>query len=98
MDKMIEKLTKQAAKNLGAGSDYMIIAHKEGVCSGSVYGNAENLAQAFFALIHQDNDVAKAVYRIVKLNAMNIISNPSPYAMDLMSAISNILPETKSDE
>ncbi len=95
MDKKIAKLSKTAAQILGEGADYIIIAHKDGQCGGSAYGNIENIAQAFFALLHQQNgDLAKAVYRIIKLNAMNIVANPSPYAMDLSNALSNLVPET----
>lgn len=95
MDKKITKLSKKAAQILGEGVDYIIIAHKDGQCGGSAYGNIENIAQAFFALLHQQNgDLAKAVYRIIKLNAMNIVANPSPYAMDLSNALSNLVPET----
>lgn len=94
MNKKIDKLNKSAAKTLGDGADYIVIAHKEGQSGGTIKGNVDNIAQAFFALLHQDNDLAKAVYRIIKLNAMNIINNPSPYAMDLSNALSNLVPET----
>lgn len=94
MDKKITKLNNVAAKTLGDGADYIIIAQKDGQCGGTMHGNIELIAQSFFALLHQDNDLAKAVYRIIKLNAMNIISNPSPYAMDLSGALSNLVPET----
>lgn len=94
MDKKITKLNNQAAKILGEGADYIVIAQKDGQCGGTIRGNVENIAQAFFALIHQDNELAKAVYRIIKLNAMNIVKNPSPFAMDLSEAISNLIPET----
>lgn len=94
MDKRIAKLSKKAAEIMGDGSDYIIIAHKNGQCGGSAYGNVDNIAQAFFALLHQqDGDLAKAVFRIIKLNAMNIVSNPSPYAVDLSNALANVIPD-----
>lgn len=94
MDKQISKLSNKAAQILGDGADYIIIAHKDGLCGGAAKGNIDNIAQAFFALLHQQNgDLAKAVFRIIKLNAMNIIGNPSPYAIELSNAISNLIPE-----
>lgn len=97
MDKQIKKLNKKAAEILGDNADYIIIAHKNGQCGGAARGDISNIAQAFFALLHQDNgELAKAVYRIVKLNAMNIMANQSPYAVDLSQSISKVLPE--SDE
>ena len=94
MDKKINKLSNKVAQILGDGADYIVIAHKDGQCGGSVYGNVDNIAQALFALLHQpDGDLAKAVFRIIKLNAMNIVANPSPYAVELSNAISNLIPE-----
>lgn len=95
MDKKISKLSDRAAKILGDDADYIIIAHKDGICGGAAKGNIDNIAQAFFALLHQQNgDLAKAVFRIIKLNAMNIVGNPSPYAIELSNALSNLIPET----
>lgn len=94
MDKRIAKLSNKAAEIMDDGTDYIIIAHKNGQCGGSVYGNVDNIAQAFFALLHQKNgDLAKAVFRIIKLNAMNIVSNPSPYTVDLSNTLSNMIPD-----
>lgn len=94
MDKQISKLNEEVAKILGNDADYIIIAHKNGQCGGSARGDINNIAQAFFALLHQDKgELAKAVYRIIKLNVMNIMANPSPYAIDLSQSISNVLPE-----
>lgn len=91
MDKKISKLSGMAAQILGEDADYIIIAHKNGQCGGAAKGNIDNIAQSFFALLHQaDGDLAKAVFRIIKLNAMNIVANPSPYAVELSRAISNI--------
>lgn len=95
MDKQILKLSKKAEETLGNDSDYIIIAHKNGQCSGAFHGEAANIAQAIFALIHKDNGLlAKAIYRIIKLNAMNIMANPSPYALDLSEALSKVISET----
>lgn len=97
MDKKINKLSKKAAEILGEGTDYIIVAHKDGQCGGNAKGNIDNIAQAFFSLLHQPNgDFAKAMFRIIKLNAMNIVANPSPYAVELSNALSNLIPE--SDE
>lgn len=94
MDKKITKLNKKAVEILGDGADYIIIAHKNGQCGGSARGDIDNIAQSFFALLHQDNgELAKAVYRIIKLNAVNIMANQSPYTIDLSKSITNVLPE-----
>lgn len=93
MDKKIAKLSEKAAQILGDDADYIIIAHKDGLCGGSARGSIDNIAQAFFALLHQQNgDLSKAAFRIIKLNAMNIMANPSPYAAELSEGISNAIP------
>lgn len=95
MKQKIDKLQKAAAKIFGDEADYIIIAHQDGPCGGVTHGRTEYIAQALFALLHQqDNELSQVVYRIIKMNVLNILSNPSPYAVDLARSINNVISKT----
>lgn len=88
MEKKTNELLEQALKIMGEDSDIMIIAHKNGQCGSVIHGSIDRNAQAMFACMHQEDEkVGNAVYRIIKLNAINLVTNPSPYAQDLMCSI-----------
>lgn len=94
MEKKTNKLLEQATMIMGQKADILIIAHKDGQCGAVTHGNTDNIAQAIFSCMHQpDNPIGQAIYRIIKLNVMNILANPSPYAVNLTESITNILPE-----
>lgn len=94
MEKKTNKLLEQATMIMGQEADILIIAHKDGQCGAVTHGNTDNIAQAIFSCMHQpDNPIGQAIYRIIKLNVMNILANPSPYAVNLTESITNILPE-----
>lgn len=88
-----DKLIGKAKLLLGEDADFMIIAHtKNGMLSAATHGNTEEIAQSLFANIHNTtNAVGQTLYRMLKLNVMNILNNPSCYAQDLMMAINNVL-------
>lgn len=97
MNNKITTLSEMAEQVMGPDADYIVIAHKKGQCGGIVKGNIDNIAQTLFALIHQQGeDLSKAVFKIIKLNAMNIIANPSPYAAEFLAALTDVTP--KDDE
>lgn len=94
MEKKTNKLLEQATMIMGQEADILIIAHKDEQCGAVTHGNTDNIAQAIFSCMHQpDNPIGQAIYRIIKLNVMNILANPSPYAVNLTESITNILPE-----
>lgn len=79
---------------MGKDADIFIISHKEGRCGAVTHGNSDNIAQAIFSCMHQPNNpIGAAIYRILKLNVMNMITNNSPYSTDLLQSINSILPD-----
>lgn len=96
MEKRTNELLQKAIDIMGQDSDLLIIAHKEGQCGAVVHGGTGNIAQAIFSCIHQpDNPTGNSLYQMIKLNAVNILKNPSPYAIDLIDAINNIIPDER---
>ena len=94
MEEKTKRLLDKAQSIMGKETDLLIISHKDGQCGAVSHGNTDNIAQALFSCMHQPgNPIGQAIYRIIKLNAMNILSNPSPYAVDLSEAIVNLIPE-----
>lgn len=94
MERKTNELLKQATEIMGQEADIIIIAHKNGQCGAVTHGSTDNIAQAIFSCMHQPNNpIGQAIYRIIKLNVMNMLANPSPYAVDLTESITNILPE-----
>ena len=88
MEQKTNELLEQAIQIMGEDADIMIISHKNGQCGTVIHGSVDNVAQSVFACMHQPDDkVGNAVYRIVKLNAINLFTNPSPYGQDLMDSI-----------
>lgn len=94
------KLIGKAKLILGEDTDFMIITHtKNGMLGAATHGNTEELAQSLFANIHNTAEaVGQTLYRILKLNVMNIFNNPSCYAQDLMMSINNVLNKDNGDE
>lgn len=91
MEKKVNDLLQESLNILGEDSDIMIIAHKKGQCGAVIHGSIDNNAKAIFACIHQPNNkIGAALYRILKLNVMNLLSNPTPYGQDLVNSISQI--------
>ena len=98
MEKKTNDLFEQAIKIMGEDADIMIITHKDGCCGSIIHGAVDNIAQAVFACIHQpDDQVGNAVYRIVKLNAINLLTNPTPYGQDLSDSIEEAVDELMED-
>lgn len=94
MENRTNQLIKKATEIMGDDADILIIAHKDGKCGAVCHGSTDNVAHAIFSCIHQKNEpISKVLYRIVKLNVMNIISNPSPYAENILDSITSILPD-----
>lgn len=94
MEQKTNELLEQAIQIMGEDADIMIVTHKNGQCGAVIHGNVDNCAQAVFACIHQTDDkVGNAVYRIVKLNAINLLTNPTPYGQDLSDSIEEAVDE-----
>lgn len=94
METKTNNLLREAKKIMGEDADIFIISHKDGQCGAVTHGKSDNIAQAIFACMHQPNNpIGAAIYRIIKLNVMNMISNDSPYSADLLQSINSILPD-----
>lgn len=99
MEKKAKKVLEQAIKIYGDDTDILIIAHNNGQCTSALHGNGEKIADALFSCMQNTNGpIAGEIYRILRLNVMNILYNPSPYAMNLMETIINMVPPQNSDD
>ena len=94
METKTDNLLQEAKKIMGKNADIFIISHKDGQYSAVTHGDSDNIAQAIFSCMHQPNNpIGAAIYRILKLNLMNMIANNSPYSADLLQSINSILPD-----
>lgn len=94
METKTNKLLKGAKEIMGENADMLIISHQNEKCGAVTHGNVDNIAKAIFSCMHQPNNpIGTAIYRIIKLNVLNIISNESPYSADLIRSINSILSE-----
>lgn len=99
MQNKTNKLMEQAKKIMGENSDFMIICHKEGHCGAVTHGDTETIAQAIFSCMHQpDNPIGQTIYRILKMNVMNIITNPSPYTVDFVDTLATLFHKINNQE
>ena len=93
MEQKAQKLLEKAEKIMGKDADMIILSHADGKFGAITHGSTENIAQAIFSCMHQPNHpISQVLYRIIKLNVLNILNNPSPFAVDLIDAINNVLP------
>lgn len=96
MKQKTEELLKKAQQIMGDDSDFLIIAHKDGQCGAVAHGETDNIAQAIFSCMHQPNNpIGSTLYRIIKLNVMNMLRNPSIYAKDMLDSIDLIIPDNE---
>ncbi len=94
MKQKIEDLLKQAKQIMGDGADFIIVAHKDGQCGATIHGGTDKVAEAIFSCMHQPNNpIGPVLYHIIKSNVLNILSNPSPFANNLIDQIEKILPD-----
>lgn len=94
MEKRTNELLKQAEKIMGHEADMIIIAHKDSQCGAVIHGSADKIAESIFSCMHQPNNpMGPALYGILKQNIINIIKNPSPYAIDMIETINDVLPD-----
>lgn len=94
----MEKLCKQAKEILGEDADIMILAQKDDQYMCGMLGEADNVAEAYFATMHKAGAPSSiALHRILKLVVMNVLANPSPFAVDLAESIYDILEEQEND-
>lgn len=92
MEKETSKLLEQATDIMGKNADILIVTHKDGKFGVVKSGDADNIAQALFSCMHHtDNPIGEVLYKIIRLNVVNIFANSSPYAIDLMKSINNII-------
>lgn len=88
MEEKINELLNQVFNIVGEDSDVTIIIHKDDKCGTLLHGSADNNARSVFSCMHQSNNkIGEALYRIVKLNALNILTNPSPFSEDLLDSV-----------
>lgn len=93
MKKKIELLAEQAREIFGDETEFLLVTNSDHVCGAICHGQVESIAEAVFACIHDSTKPASAaLYRILKLNVMNILDNPSPFGADLAEAIVNTIP------
>lgn len=91
-NELTKKLNKAAKPLFGESTDALIIVHDNGQCGVALHGDAENIAQSLFTCMHdKESDSAESLYRIFKLNLMNILNNPSKYKLDIMNLIANFI-------
>lgn len=99
MEQKIKKLLEKTTKIMGEDADILVLVHKDGKCGGIAHGSTEALAESIFANIHNSADqMSSVLYRIIKLNVLNILGNPTVFAGDLMEAIESVLPEMPEDD
>ena len=85
-------MLQNVAEQITEGTDYIVIAHKDGKYGGISKGNTDAIAQAFFTLMHDPKSKAgAALFRIMKLNVLNTLNNPTPFAANLAESIHNVL-------
>lgn len=96
MKQKTEELLKKAQEIMGDESDFLIIAHKEGQCGAVAHGDSDTVAQAIFSCMHQPGDpIGQTLYRIIKLNVINMLRNQSIYAKDMLDSIDLIIPDNE---
>lgn len=96
METKTNELLQEAKRIIGEDADILVIFSEQEKYASAVKGNTDNIAKALFSCMHQPgNPIGAAIYRIVKLNVMNIISNESKYSDDLIRSINSILPENE---
>lgn len=77
-------------KTLGEDASTLIISEMDDECGAMVHGKITNIAQAIFAIIHDNKSgIGEDLYRIIKSVTLNIIANETPYAADLVNGILN---------
>lgn len=96
METKTNKLIQEAERIIGEDGSMFIIFSKNKKYTSATRGNIDNIAQAIFCCMHQPNNpIGAVIYRILKLNVMNIISNQSQYSADLIQSINSILQENE---
>lgn len=99
MEEKVNELLNEAFRIIGEDSDIIIIAQKDGKCGSIIHGSVDNNARTVFSFIHQPNNkVGQALYRILRLNVMNILGNWSPFADDLLESIDSLVKAVKGEE
>lgn len=90
LTKKMISLQKRALKDFGENTDSLILTFMDDQCGAILHGSVQNLAHSLFALIHdKKNDLGMDLYRILKLVALNIVNNETPYAADFLTSIIN---------
>lgn len=95
MKQEVNKIIKQAIGIMGEDADILIVIRKNKKFCTAKHGDTDNIAQALFSCMHYPgNSIGEVIYKIIKLNVMNIFTNTSShsYATDLIKSINNIIP------
>ena len=92
MKKKTEELLQEAFRIMGEDIDIMIVTHNDGKCSASVHGSVENIAKSTFTFMHSPEDkIGQALYRILRLNVLNILGNWTTLANDFIEMIGKLV-------
>lgn len=100
MKQELKTLTELTKESLGDNVDFLIIAlDKDGQCGGVTNDKEESIAQALFALMHNGTEAGEYLYRIVRANAINIVTNlNSRFSSDLRARIMNAMSDSNEQE
>lgn len=91
MEQKINELLNRALSLMGEESNILIVVNKNDQCGAIIHGKADEVAQSVFACMHHNTaSISQNIYRIVKLNTLNILANSSPYTKDLLNSIERI--------
>lgn len=99
MEQKINELLKEAFRLMGEDSDIIIIAHKGKQCASVLHSSTDNIAKSVFSFIHQpENKIGQSLYRILRLNVLNMVSNGTAFANDLIDSINDLIDSKTKDE
>lgn len=94
MEEKLKKCVSEAFESFDNDMDVLIIAHKNGKCSATINGDESEVAKSIFALMHdRESYMAPKLALIMKLIVKNTLANQSPWAVDLMKSINDLMSE-----
>lgn len=95
----MNKLMNEIKETLPDGMDSLVVATNEEQIGTLIKGKVENVAEALFSHMHDPTHENGAdIYRIVKLIAMNIVSNRSIYRNDFINSIIGAMPQDENEQ
>lgn len=92
MEEKFNKMILRSSKAMSEKTDYLIVSYLDGLMGTTVKGNVNNIAHAFFGTMLKPGDpIGEVLFKILKLNVINILKNETEYANELLTAINNAL-------